>query len=511
MRYSLFCVLAILGTILPAQSADERPNMLVILTDDQRYDAMGCMDHPFLETPHMDRIAKEGVHFKNAVVTTSLCSPSRASILTGMYVHNHRVVDNYNPIPEGLTYFPKYLQESGYETAFVGKWHMGGMIDHQQPGFDYWVSFKGQGVYFADPAEAKVKGRYVPQVSREGLNDNGKRVEQKGYITDLLTDYAGDWMKERDGEKPWLMYLSHKAVHADFLPPNRHAYCYDKETFERPKTWFDMPDAFRDVPMWVKNQRNSRHGVEFAYYTGLDLETYYKRYCETIRAIDDSTGALMKLLEENGELDNTIVLYLSDNGFLFGEQGLIDKRCAYDASVRIPMMLRYPKAVKAGQEIKQVVANIDVGPTMLDFAGLETPKHMDGRSMKPLITGESADWRDYLLYEYYWERNYPQTPTMHAVLGERYKYVRYHGIWDVDQLFDLESDPEERLNLINDPKHAETVTKLNTRLFELLRETNGTEMPILEDRGTKFLHRKTGGTKGSDFPNWFYREPDKAE
>jgi len=490
----------------PVHGDESQPNLLVILTDDHRFDALGFLGHPFLETPHLDRLAAEGVHFANAVVTTSLCSPSRASILTGLFAHNHGVVDNYNPIPEGLVYFPAYLQEGGYETAFIGKWHMGGMIDHPQPGFDHWIAFKGQGVYFADPSQAKAKGRYVPQVSRDGFNINGDRVAQEGYITDELTGFATDWIDERDGDKPWMLYLSHKAVHADFLPSNRHAGCYEDEPWERPKSWFEMPEAFHDVPAWVRNQRNSRHGVEFAYYTDLDLETYYKRYCETIRAVDDSTGLLLKLLEERGELDDTVILYLGDNGFLFGEHGLIDKRCAYDASVRIPMLLRYPREVEGGQTLSQVVANIDVAPTLLDFAGIAIPDHFDGRSMKALVTGESGEWRDYLLYEYYWERNYPQTPTMHAVLGERYKYIRHHGVWDIDALYDRENDPGERHNLIHDPDHAEIVEELNRRLFELLAESEGDSMPILEDRGTKFLHRKTGGTTRAPFPDWFYRE-----
>lgn len=507
MLRTLFLVSLLSFTGLFAADS-ERPNILIVLTDDHRYDALGFLGHPFLETPNLDRLAAEGAYLKNAVVTTSLCSPSRASILTGLYAHNHRVVDNYNPIERDLTYFPEYLQDVGYETAFIGKWHMGGDIDDPQPGFDRWVAFKGQGVYFADPADAKVKGRFVPQVSRDGLNVDGERVPQEGYITDVLTDYATDWISGRAKDKPWLMYVSHKAVHADFLPANRHAYDYAEETFAPPKTWVELPDAFRDVPMWVRNQKNSRHGVEFAYYSDLDLGTYYKRYCETLKAVDESTGQLMALLEERGELDNTVILYLGDNGFLFGEKGLIDKRNAYEASVRIPMLLRYPKEVEAGQTLTQVVANIDVAPTMLDFAGADIPEHMDGRSMKPLLTGEPDDWRDYLLYEYYWERNYPHTPTTHAVLGERFKYIRYHGVWDVDELFDLENDPEERVNLINDPEYAGKVEELNARLFELLEETHGKEMPILKDRGTKFLHRKSGGGKAATFPEWFYREPD---
>jgi len=172
------------------------------------------------------------------------------------------------------------------------------------------------------------------------------------------------------------------------------------------------------------------------------------------------------------------------------------------------MLLRYPERVKAGQTLKQVVANIDVAPTMLDFGGVGIPDHMDGKSFKGLVTGDSDEWRDYILYEYIWERNYPHTPTTHAVLGERFKYIRYHGVWDVDELFDLEKDPKERINLINDPTYAEKVTELNSRLFDLLEETKGMEMPIGRDRGTKFLHRKEGGPSATKFPEWFYRQPD---
>jgi len=481
-----------------------RPNILVILTDDHRWDALGFLGHPFLKTPNLDRIAREGIHFSNAFVTTSLCSPSRASILTGRYAHNHLVVDNYNPLPQGLTFFPQYLQKAGYETAFIGKWHMGGEIDDPQPGFDHWISFKGQGVYFSDPSKAKAKGRYVPQAINDGYNVDGKPRPQRKYITDELTDFALDWLKERKSgaaSKPWMLYLSHKAVHADFLPANRHAFQYEDQPWKAPESWFDKPEDFHDVPMWVKNQRNSRHGVQFAYYSDLDLASYYRRYCETLLAIDETTGHVMKALEDRGELDDTVILYLGDNGFLFGEHGLIDKRCAYEDSIRIPMLMRAPMYSKGGR-------TIDIAPTLLDVAGLSTPDQMDGVSFLPLVKGEKIKWRDYLLYEYYWERNYPQTPTMHALRGDRFKYVRYHGIWDVDELYDLQADPDEKINLINDPKHADTVKQLNKRLFEILEETGGNSMPILTDRGTKFLHRKKGGTAAAAFPLWFERKPD---
>ncbi|MEM8956086.1 MAG: sulfatase-like hydrolase/transferase, partial [Verrucomicrobiota bacterium] len=265
-------------------------NIIVVLTDDHRYDALGFLGHPFVETPNMDRLAKDGAFFKNAFVTTSLCSPSRASILTGLYAHNHGVIDNYNPLPENLTFFPEYLQAAGYKTAFIGKWHMGGMIDHPQPGFDHWVSFKGQGIYFPEGMEHKAKGRYVPQVSDEGFNVNGNRVPQTDYITDELTQYALAWLNSLPSEpktgakdspaspaqNPFLLYLSHKAVHADFLPHDRHAYKYSEEPFVQPLIPGDHPDKFTDVPIWVRNQRNSRHGVEFAYYEDLNLAEYYR-------------------------------------------------------------------------------------------------------------------------------------------------------------------------------------------------------------------------------------------
>lgn len=488
------------------QSGFARPNILVILTDDHRYDAMGFLGHPFLKTPHLDRLATEGVHFKNAYVTTSLCSPSRASILTGLYAHNHRVVDNYHPVSESLTFFPELLQREGYQTAFIGKWHMGDS-EEKQRGFDYWLSFKGQGVYVSDPAKLKAKGRFVPQAINSGFNINGKKVPQQGYITDELTDYAEKWLVDKDKKKPFLLYVSHKGVHADFLPPNRHAFKYDKVDIPTPPTPLANPDQFTDPPMWVRNQSNSRHGVEFAYYTGVDMKNYYRRYCEALLAVDDSVGRLLANLEKSGELENTIVLYLGDNGFIFGEHGLIDKRCAYEESVRIPMLMRYPKAIKGGSTVERIVANIDIAPTILNAVGIEGTKAMDGRSFWALATGGTIpDWRKFLIYEYYWERNYPQTPTTHAVIGEDYKYIRYHGIWDQDELYHTKSDPRERTNLFNDPSQKSRVEEMNQALFALLKKSSGQDMPLLPDRGTKYLHRKVGGTKGAPFPGEFYRK-----
>jgi N-acetylglucosamine-6-sulfatase len=397
---------------------DKRPNIVVILCDDHRYDAMGFMGHPFIETPHMDRLAAEGVHFENAFVTTSLCSPSRASILTGMYAHRHGVIDNYNPVSEELVFFPQLLQQSGYETAFIGKWHMGGNIDEPQRGFDHWLSFKGQGVYWTDPSKSSVKSRYVPQASRDGYNVNGKeRIDQEGYITDELSQFTLDWLGERESDKPFFLYVSHKAAHADFIPAERHAYRYKDQKLPIQKDWKGNKAIEEGKPIWVQNQRNSRHGVEYAYYSHLDMEQYYQRYCETLLAVDDSVGELLNWLDESGESENTLVLYLGDNGFLFGEHGLIDKRNAYEESMRIPLMVRFPRVAPKGVKVPAMVANIDIAPTLLDVAGIKVPKHMDGRSFFPMLKGKKIPWRKHLLYEYFWERNYPQTP-LHTLFEE---------------------------------------------------------------------------------------------
>jgi len=482
---------------------DDRPNVILILTDDHRFDAMGFTGHRFLETPNMDRMAGEGVHLPNAFVTTSLCSPSRASILTGRYAHNHGVVDNYNPVPASLKFFPEYLQKAGYETAFIGKWHMGGERDDAQRGFDYWLSFKGQGTYWAD---GHGTSRVVPQTSYDGFNINGTRVPQRGYITDELTDYALAWLEQRTDNRPYMLFLSHKAVHSDFVPADRHRGRYANKAVPKPKTLEDTDENYENKPMWLKNQRNSRHGVDFAYnLNDFDLNAYYRRYCEALLAVDENLGRVMRFLEDREELESTVIIYMGDNGFQFGEHGLIDKRTAYEASIRIPLLVMCPDRFRGGSRIPQVVANIDIAPTILDLAGISPPAQIDGKSFVPLLKGEQPRWRDALLYEYYWERNYPHTPTTHALLTDRYKFIRYHGVWDLDELYDMQSDPEETKNLIADPAHAETARKLRERLFEVLGETNGGTMNLMPDRGQWFPWRHPDRAGQGKFPSSFYR------
>ncbi|MEG8040120.1 sulfatase [Sphingomonas sp. LR60] len=458
-------------------------NILVVLTDDHRYDAMGFMKaQDFGETPTLDRLAREGTHFRNAFVTTALCSPSRASIFTGLYAHQHKVVDNNHPIPPGLVFYPEYLQAAGYDTAFIGKWHMGDEGDAPQPGFDHWVSFKGQ-------------GSYLP--SADGLNVDGRRVPQKGYITDELTDYALDWIGKRPAGRPWMMHLAHKAVHSEFIPAERHKGRYDKETFRYPAS---MKPGAPGRPMWVENQRNSWHGVGFPYHGTLDIGDYYKRYMETLLAVDEGLARIMDLLEKRGELDDTLILYLGDNGFMFGEHGLIDKRTAYEESMRIPMLARCPALFPAGSVVEQVVANIDIAPTLLAAAGLRAPEGMAGSNALPLVRDPNAPWRRELLYEYYWERNFPQTPTVHALREDRYKYMHFHGIWDIDELYDLAEDPHETNNLVARPGHEELAERMSGKLFALLEKTDGMAIPLSADAGIRNALRDPAGPAQAPFP-----------
>ncbi|MGK6350067.1 sulfatase family protein [Parapedobacter sp. DT-150] len=469
-------------------------NVVFILTDDHRYDALGFLDtQPFIATPNLDRMAKEGAYLPNAFVTTALCSPSRASILTGLYAHKHRVVDNNNPVSADLVFFPQYLQQAGYQTAMVGKWHMGGHHDDPQRGFDYWVSFKGQGSY---------------RPEKNGLNVNGKHVAQQGYITDELTDYALAFLKNRDQDKPFMLYLSHKGVHADFVPADRDKGRTGDHAFRPPLTM--DKDAHSGAPMWVQNQRNSWHGVEFPYHSTLDIGEYYKRYAETLYGVDASVGRVMQFLRENGLEEETLVIYMGDNGFAFGEHGLIDKRTAYEESMRVPMLAYCPGLIEPGTRVEEVVANIDVAETVLECAGLEAPAHMDGTSFFPMLSGGKAQgWRTGLLYEYYWERNFPQTPTIHALRGARYKYIHYHGLWDTDELYDLQEDPLETKNLIRSEAHREIVKTMNSELFAQLEQTEGMYIPLNPDSGGQSNLRNGAGSPAADFPAYLKRDKNE--
>ncbi len=443
-------------------------NVIFILTDDHRYDYMGFTGKvPWLRTPNLDRLAREGAYLPNAFVTTSLCSPSRASILTGLFSHTHTIVDNQAPDPGNLSYFPQYLQKADYQTGFFGKWHMGDHSDDPRPGFDHWESFTGQGVY------------YNPT-----LNINGTRVSYSDstYITDLLTEHALDWLEALDKKKPFFMYLSHKAVHAAFQPARRHKGLYKGQKISLPAT-FDQTKTgeYRNLkwPQWVADQRTSWHGVDYMYHSNADLNELVVDYCETLMGVDESVGAVMEYLRKEGLDASTLVIYMGDNGFSWGEHGLIDKRHFYEESVKVPLLVRCPELFEGGKRPQAMVQNIDIAPTIMAEAGVKQPREMPGVSFIPILTQNNpARSRKEVFYEYYWEYDFPMTPTVFGMRTDQYKYIRYHGIWDRNELYDLQNDPNEMYNLIADPEKQPLIKSMSEALYDWLEGTGGMQIPL---------------------------------
>ena len=466
----------------PTRRPPARRNVIFVLSDDHRYDFMGFMDGPeFLETPHMDRMAAQGAHLQNAFVSTSLCSPSRASILTGRYMHRHAVVDNQRPVPKGTVFFPQLLQRAGYETAFIGKWHMGHDHDDPRPGFDHWVSFAGQGDYF-DPT----------------LNVNGQRGQVTGYTTDVLTDHALKWLNQKR-DKPFFLYLSFKAVHYPFVPAKRHHGRYDKAKIKYPETMANTEENYRSQSNWIRQRRYGIHGIDHMQTGPFDddpvpsFDDLYRRYCETVHGLDENLGRVLEYLDKTGLSRSTLVVYMGDNGFALGEHGFYDKRDAFEESIRVPMLAYAPGMIRPGTKITQMVQNIDIAPTILEVAGAPpVPREatMDGRSFLPLLLGRQIPWRDQILYEYYWEWNFPATPTVFALRGDRYKYIYYHGVWDRNGFYDLQTDPIERHNLINVPAYQEAITDMRKQLFDKLEATGGMRVPLRRPIGDQFYDRK---------------------
>jgi N-acetylglucosamine-6-sulfatase len=436
----------------------------------------------WLETPNLDRLANQGAHLKDAFVTTSLCSPSRASVLTGQYMHHHRVVDNQRPVAKGTMFFPQYLQKAGYHTAFIGKWHMGHDDDSPRPGFDHWVSFAGQGEYF-DPT----------------LNINGKKKQFNGYMTDILTDQAIEWFQKiRPKDKPFLLYLSYKAVHYPFLPAPRHHGRYQDKPIPYPETMANSEENYTSQSKWIRERRYGIHGIDHMETGAFDkdpvpsFDNLYWRFCETVHGLDENIGRVINILEPGSA--NTVMLYMGDNGFALGEHGFYDKRDAFEQSIRIPLLAYAPGRIKAGTVISQMIQNIDIAPTLLDFAGVDMPPDapkMDGKSFARLFREEKAtEWRDHILYEYHWEWNFPATPTCFAIRTSRYKYIYYHGVWDQNGFYDLETDPHERHNLIRLPAYQQQIILLRDQMFKELATSGGLVMPVRPPKGDQFYDRK---------------------
>jgi N-acetylglucosamine-6-sulfatase len=422
------------GGVARAADAARPPNIVFVLSDDHRADFAGHAGHPFAETPSLDRLAAEGVRFERAYVTTSLCSPSRASFLTGTTPRRHGVWNNFTPWSDANRTFFEYLSQAGYATAFIGKWHMPGGLPALR-GVDHFVTFTnlgGQGVYEWCPLV--VDGREEPSRTR--------------YIATELTDRALAWMQQ-NRDRPFALLLSHKSVHADFVP--------------------DEPDRgrFADAPVALPDGAHPWTHLTNAQYTHLGfapLAESIRRQIEALASLDREIGRVLDFLDANGLARDTFVVYASDNGYLWGEHGQTDKRWAWEESIRIPLLIRHPASVPVpGSAVDRIVANIDVAPTLLDLAGLATPEHMQGRSLLPLLADPRAAHRDALLYSYFFEPPYP-TPTLRALVTERYKYVESAG--HAPQLFDLALDPREQDDLAGGAA-ASVERALAARLAEL--------------------------------------------
>jgi N-acetylglucosamine-6-sulfatase len=457
----ILCVL--LCVDLQGAPLHERPNIIFILTDDLRWDEI---HYPFVKFPNIERIAREGARFTNAFVTTPLCSPSRASFLTGQYAHKHGIIDNTDRSKQSheLITFLRLLRDAGYETAFIGKWHMG-LDDNVRPGIDHWVSVKGQGNYI-DPE----------------FNVNGKREKISGYFTDILNRFALDYLNKKHA-KPYLLYISHKAVHPDliqnadgsvsdpsaskFIPAEKHKHLYAGAAIpHRPnygKAVEDKPALLRQIA-----------GVDpLGPKTATDDETIRNRL-RILASVDEGLGQILDSLEAQGELDNTLIVFTSDEGYFYGEHGLsVERRLAYEESARIPLLMRWPKLIKSGTTINETTLGIDLAPTLLEIGKAPAAKEMHGRSLVPLLRGEKVHTRNSFLIEYFSDRVFPRISQMgyQCVRTDKWKYIHYVDLNEVDELYNLHTDPFEMKNLINQPDAQAALEEMKAELHRLLQST----------------------------------------
>ena len=481
MRSLFLAVVAMAQLAIAALAADSRPNFLFVYTDDQRYDAMSVVQKeqgekgrwPWIQTPNMDRLAREGARFRNAFVVNSLCAPSRATFLTGCYGYVNGVVNNHTPFPENSVTYATQLRQAGYTTGYVGKWHMGNQSG-QRPGFDFSASFIGQGRYEDCPFEI-----------------NGKSTPTEGWVDDVSTGFALDFIR-KNKDKPFVLAVGFKSPHGPCTPPARLANYYG-EAQSRTVPNLSIPAIYLNDPTYATAQPTAPGLIN----TRMD-------YHRTIHGADENLGHILDELDKLGLTDNTVVIFTSDNGYYHGEHKLGDKRSAYEESMRVPMLVRFPKLAGKGKVIDTAVLNIDIAPTMLDLAGAPVPSQMQGRSWKPLLEGNAtADWRRAFFYCYYFEHNF-RTPTMMAVRTENAKLVKYPGHEEWTELFDIHADPFEMKNLIHDPAAASLRTELESTYDAEAKKIGFTvpsyaDVPGKEDENPKGK-KKAGRNSGPPSP-----------
>ncbi|MGP0067088.1 MAG: sulfatase [Isosphaeraceae bacterium] len=501
----LGCLPPVAGAQTPA-TARKPPNILFVFSDDHAYQAIGAYNDPrrLIETPNIDRLAKEGIRFDRCVVPNSICGPSRASVLTGKYSHLNGFYNNTNSRFDGSQVtFPKLLHGAGYQTAIVGKWHL--VTD--PTGFDEWYILPGQGQYYNPP-----------------MIHNGQKVEHKGYTTDIITDSSIAWLKKRDKSKPFLLMCQHKAPHREWMPALRHLGHDKDRPYPEPPTLFDdysgRGKAEHDQDMTIAKTMNDvdlkltppkiltpdQRKEWDAYYEprnaafrkaqpqGKDLvhwkyQRYMHDYLGCIKSVDESVGRLLKFLDDEGLADNTIVVYTADQGFYLGEHGWFDKRWIFEESLRAPLLVRWPGVAKAGGTSRSLVSNIDFAETFLEAAGLPVPADMQGRSLVPILKGQTpADWRIAFYYQYY------EYPTPHhvrphyGVVTDRYKLVHFdRPDLDTWELFDLYTDPHELRNVYYEPAYRPVLNDMRYRLDQLRTELKVPAEPPKEAFGNKPL------------------------
>jgi arylsulfatase A-like enzyme len=466
-RLSFALILAATALTVWSCRADQapptrRPNIVFVLTDDQRWDAISLNANSGpLKTPNIDRLGHEGVYFRNAFATTALCSPSRATIQTGVYAHVHGVSNNFTEFPANTETWPLDLQKNGYETAYVGKYHMGEENDEKRPGFDYFATHRGQGTYF----------------NTEWRINNGERHVIPGYYTTIVTDLAEQWIRDRKGDKPWMIMVGHKAPHSFYTPEEKYKTAFSDVHIPYPASAFMLDDK----PEWYKQRLPTWHGIygplfdfrkSFPDRTPAGVtafEEMVRSYWRTILSVDDSVGRLYALLQERGELDNTMFIFTSDHGLLNGEHGMVDKRTAHEPTIRVPLVVRYPGLTRPNQPrvIDRMVLHTDIAPSILDIVGLPVGPKMQGQSWKPLAQGQAVtNWRQNYVYMYNYEKQFPYTPNVRALRTEDWKYVRYPNspTPHLSELYDLKNDPDELVNLINDPRQRARVKAMHEEL-----------------------------------------------
>ncbi len=480
---------------LKAAAAAKRPNIIYIMSDDHAAHAISAYSDRLMQTPNLDRLAKEGMRFDNCFCTNSICTPSRATVLTGKYSHKNGALTLDVPFDGSQQTFPKLLQKAGYYTAMVGKWHLG----TEPTGFDYYNVLPGQGAYF---------NPLLKESTQPWQRGRGGAKRHEGYVTDIITDIALNTLKNRPKDKPFCLMYHHKAPHDTWQYDEKHAHLFKGEHVPEPENLMDdyanrgeairrctqqvTKDAVLGIPVddddRYRNVRELLNDLPPGEWRKAAYQYYIKAYLRCVASIDDNVGRVLDYLDEEGLAEDTIVIYTSDQGFFLGEHGLFDKRFMYEESLRIPFLVRYPREIKAGSVNKDIITNCDFAETFLGYAGVPIPDDMQGRSLRPLLQGKTpGDWPQSMYYRYWMHRPHYNVSAHYGVRTHRYKLIFYYGLglgapgaldeplppeWE---LFDLEKDPGEMNNVYGDPAYADTVKKLKAELRRLKEQLEDTD------------------------------------